>query len=60
MCYRRATAGYSENDAQFYYEREQLRELQRVHIQRTQNKILHREPEEASETKMQHNGREGT
>ena len=42
-----ATAGYSENDARFYYEREQLPEL-RVHMQSTQNKILHREPEEAS------------
>ena len=60
MCYRRATAGYSENDAWFYYKREQLSELQQVHIQSTHKKILHREPEEASETKMQHNGREGT
>ena len=60
MCYRCATAGYSEKDARFYYKREQLPELQRVHIQRTQNKILHREPEEASETNTQHIGREGT
>ena len=60
MCYHRATAGYSENDAWFYYKQEQLSELQQVHIQSTQKKILHREPEEASETKMQHNGREGT
>ena len=59
MCYRRAPTGYSENDAQFYYEREQLPEL-RVHMQSTQNKILHREPEEASETNMQHIDHEGT
>ena len=38
MCYRRATAGYSENDARFYYELEQLSELQRVHIQSMQKK----------------------
>ena len=37
MCCRRAPAGYSENDARFYYEREQLPEVQ-VHIQRTQKK----------------------
>jgi len=60
MCYRRAPAGYSENDAQFYYEREQLPELQRVHIENTQNKILHKEPEEASETNTQHIARKGT
>ena len=59
MCYRRAPAGYSENDARFYYEWEQLPEL-RVHMQSMQNKILHREPEEASETNTQHIGREGT
>ena len=59
MCYRRAPTGYSANDAWFYYEREQLPEL-RVHMQSMQNKILHREPEEASETNTQHIGREGT
>ena len=59
MCYRRAPTGYSENDARFYYEREQLREVQ-VHIQRTQKKILHMEPEEASETNTQHIDHEGT
>jgi len=50
MCYRLAPTGYSVNDARFYYEREQLLEVQ-VHIQRPQKKILHREPEEASAKK---------
>ena len=60
MCYRRAPTGYSENDAQFYYEREQLLEVQ-VHIQRAKKKkILHMEPEETSETNTQHIGHEGT
>ena len=37
MWSRRAPTGYSENDARFYYEREQLPEVQ-VHIQRMQKK----------------------
>ena len=59
MCYHRAPTGYSENDAQFYYKREQLPEVQ-VHIQRAQKKILHMEPEETSETNTQHVSHEGT
>jgi len=39
MCYRRAPTVYSENDARFYYEREQLPEVQ-VHIQRMQKKNI--------------------
>jgi hypothetical protein len=54
------SAGREPNDAQYYYKREQPLELQRVHIESTQKKILHRDPEEASETNTEYIGREGT